>query len=493
MSSIIFKNNRSNTLQAFWVGAGSLTSFCFVFISAAILSRYFNKDDYGTYRQVLYVYNTLLVVFSLGLPSAFSYFLSRVSMEQGKSLVKKITRLFYLMGGLCSVLLFLCSPFIARILNNPDLEMAMKIFSPVPLLMLPTMGIDSIYATYRKTYVSAIYMVITRVFMLCCIALPVMFLDGTYITAVIGFVVASFLTFVVAIFLKNRPFIGYVKQKCEYSYKQILSYTLPLMYAGFFGIVTASAGQFFVSRYFGSAIFAEFANGSLEIPFVGMIIGACSAVLSPLFSKHVYNSCNPQAEILPIWRNSIAKSVQLIYPMIVFCWFFADNIMTLSFGEMYENSAIHFRIKLIANFFTLAVYAPLFFAIGKTKLYANILLYEALILIPLLYISVLMFHSPYIITAVLVVCQIGRVFAFFYFTAKYLKVSILKLFPLELSYKIVFPSIIILFVIRYFMNLDSLVLQLIIGAITYVILFFFWTRLIKLDYSSIIKPLLYKK
>lgn len=69
----INKNGDSNTLQAFWIAIGSLFAFGFGIVSSMILSRYFPKEDYGTYKQVIYVYTTLLTVFTLGLPKAFSY------------------------------------------------------------------------------------------------------------------------------------------------------------------------------------------------------------------------------------------------------------------------------------------------------------------------------------------------------------------------------------------------------------------------------------
>ena len=87
-------SRNSNTIQSLWVAMGSLASFAFSIVSAAILSRYFAKEDYGTYKQVMYVYHTLLTVFTLGLPKSYSYFLPRVTKEEGLSLVKKITNIF---------------------------------------------------------------------------------------------------------------------------------------------------------------------------------------------------------------------------------------------------------------------------------------------------------------------------------------------------------------------------------------------------------------
>ena len=49
--------NNSNTGQAFWLVLGSLSTMAISIVSAMVLSRYFEKAEYGTYRQILFVYN----------------------------------------------------------------------------------------------------------------------------------------------------------------------------------------------------------------------------------------------------------------------------------------------------------------------------------------------------------------------------------------------------------------------------------------------------
>ena len=89
-------DNKSNTYQALWVGLGSLSSFGLSVVSAVILSRYFDKAEYGTYKQILYVYNSLLIIFTAGLPRVFGYFLPRVDISQGKHLVWKVSKILFL-------------------------------------------------------------------------------------------------------------------------------------------------------------------------------------------------------------------------------------------------------------------------------------------------------------------------------------------------------------------------------------------------------------
>ena len=148
---------RSNTHQAFWVIIGSLSSFSLAIISSAILSRYFPKDEYGTYKQIIYVYSTVLIIFTAGLPEVFAYFLPRYSLGEGKSIVLKITKTLFLSGAFCSISLFFFSRLIAKGLNNPELERGLKVFSPIPFLLLPTLGIEGIFSTYKKTIFIGIY------------------------------------------------------------------------------------------------------------------------------------------------------------------------------------------------------------------------------------------------------------------------------------------------------------------------------------------------
>lgn len=485
-------SNTSNTQQAFWVGIGSLFSFGFTIVSSMILSRYFDKGDYGTYKQVLYVYHTLLTVFTLGLPKAFSYYLPRVPLNEAKNLISKITNLFYLLGGIFSLILFVFSPQIALFLKNPDLSLAIKIFSPVPLLMLPTMGLESILATYRKTQFITIYTISTRIFTLLCVVLPVIIFKGTYIHAIIGFVIASVLTFALAIYFKFLPVRHEANDKSNISYNEIFRFSLPLLYASLWGMLIGSADQFFISRYFGNEVFADFSNGSMELPFVGMIVGAGATVLSPLFSKQVHEKADVKKEILPLWISVFEKSAKIIYPLVLFFWFFADIVMVVLYGVQYENSGIYFRIKLLVNFFTIISYVGLIMAINANKFYANVHLLHAIILIGLEFLSVKLFYSPYLITAISVSCRIGNTIAMLMFIAGYFNVKLIDLFPVKLIGKIVFPSIFFLLGIRFL--LDKLLqseglLILIMGFIIYVLVYFLWSLCIKIDYITIVNPL----
>ncbi|WP_180097103.1 MULTISPECIES: oligosaccharide flippase family protein [unclassified Acinetobacter] len=488
--------NTSNTQQAFWVALASLVTFSFGIFSAVILSRYLSKFDYGTYKQVLFIYSTLLVVFTLGLPKAYSFFLPRVEINQARHAIKKITNIFFILGGMFSLLLYCSAGSIAELLRNEQLELAIKIFSPVPLFMLPTMGIEGIFSCYRQTHLSAIYTLCTRVFMLLCMVLPIIIFNTTYIGALIGFTTASFFTFLTALYLKYLPVKSSGHEKSDLTYNKIFSFSIPLMIASIWGIIEISSSQFLISRYFGTEKFAEYSNGAMELPLVGMVLGATSAVLSPIFSRMAHQKVDLKIELYPLWIRVFEKSAMLTYPFLAFCIIFAQEIMIALYGVDYANSAIYFQIFNIYYFFTIIVYGPYLINTGREKIYANAHMYSVLILIPLQLLFLNIFNNPISLVVIVLLIKTFRTLFFLNIISNDFKCSIFQLLPIVTMSKIIVSSILISLSSKYILinifNISGLYL-LFLGGIIYLLIYSFYAYLFKIDYISILKPLLSKK
>lgn len=487
----------SNTKQAAWVALGSLCSFAFGIVSAMILSRYFDKAEYGTYKQVLYVYNSLLTVFTLGLPRAFSYFLPRSPKEEAKDLIRKLTNLFFLLGGILSIFLFLTSGLIADVLNNPDLKSALKIFALVPFLMMPTMGLEGILATYRKTKFLAVYTFLTRLIMLITVAVPTIVFELTCNECLIGFVVGSFISFCVAIYLKYYPLKGVSRKATSCTFKDIFKFTFPLFTASIWGVLINSTDQFFISRYFGESVFAEFSNGAMELPFVGMITGACATVLTPLFTKQMYEKADFKKVIYPVWHNAFRKSAMLIYPITIFCIFDASLIMSVMYGDTYTVSGDYFRIKLITYFVRIIMFQSILIALGATKFYSKVFMWAFILLLPIEYASVRIFNNPLVVTAVHALFSIIMSLIFLRYIAKTYSVPFLSMFPWVDIGKIMLASIITLFIVfilrKYAYNMISIKLYtLFIDMVLFGIIFYIMSEFLKMKYLDILKPILKK-
>ena len=489
------KQNTSNTAQAMWIGIGSLFSFLFSIVSSAILSRYLTKGDYGTYKQVMYVYNTLLSVFTLGLPLAYSYFLPRVSVGEGRMLVNKLNRAFLALGAAFTIVLFLGADVIGNILKNQDLAHNLRIFSPAPILILPTMGLQGVLATYKKSIWNAIYVVLSRILMLLFVALPVALYKADVETAMYGFLFAHVISLTLALIIQNIPFKGVKREACGITYKDIFNYSVPLMVAGLLGVGISAADQFYVSRFFGQETFADFANGNFELPIVGMVLSAAGTVLLPVFSKMISTGAE-MSNVIDLWKRTAIKSAFIIYPLVVFFWFFASDTMLFLYGNKYALSSIYFRIALIVNFFSIIPFYPIILALGKTKSYANVHLAVFVAVWLLEFISVKTINSAYAITAISVMCRISKIVLMFNVVAKSIHVSMWNLLPYGKLTVILLSSaatgFISWLVVQRLPLHDYHVLSLAVGFVLFASFTFIVSKPLHINYLEVLQPVLSK-
>lgn len=377
LQNIIMDNNKSsNFTQALWLGIGSLCTFLITFLTAPILARYFDKTEYGTYKQILYVYTSLQVLFTMGLPSVFAYFIPRLNTGQQKLLISRLTLIFLGLGAIFSLALFLGADSIASLLKNPELSIGIKLFSPFSLFTLPTMGVEGIYTAIRRTKEIAFYHVFSKVMMFFCIVLPVIVWHTSYQEAIIGWGCASFATFLVAMYMKNSPYKNIDCEAISNMYKRVFNYSLPLTGAFIAGFFCNSADQFFVSRYYGTQAFADFSNGCFSIPIVGMVAASVKGVLLPLFSKA--DAEHNMSTVIQSYNNAVKKTATIIIPMLFFCFFFAGDVMEALFGGQYTVSQDYLRGYIIRDFLQIFPYFSVLMALGYSRVYMNMHIVGAL-------------------------------------------------------------------------------------------------------------------
>ena len=362
-------NNTSNFNQAVWLGIGQLCTFAIAFLTAPIMARYFDKVEYATYKQILYVYTSLQSLFTMGLPSVFAYFIPRINEQEQKYFINRLTMYFLIIGAVFSISLYFSADLLARLMNNPELALGLKIFSPFPLFTLPAMGVEGIYNALRKAKYLAFYHVFTKILMFLCIILPVIIWHTGYKEAIMGWGAASFITFLVAMYMKNSPYRGIKAETIPNVDKKIFNYSLPLTGAFIAGFFCNSADQFFVSRYYGTQVFADFINGCFSIPIVGMVAGSVKGVLLPLFSKA--DEENAIGNAISSYVNAVKNSATIIAPMLLFCLVFSSDVVIALFGEKYAASSSYLRIFILRDFVSIFPYFAILMAFGFSKLYMN--------------------------------------------------------------------------------------------------------------------------
>jgi len=454
-------NNKSNTIQALWVGLGYLGTFLVALGSAMVLSRYLSKEEYGTYRQIIYIYTLLQGVFAAGLPSAYSYFLPKLDMRQGKQLSKLLLLFFVILGALLSMVFYLGAPLLASALDNPALTDNLRLFSPIPFFLIPTLGIEGLFTAVRKTEQLLVYNITTKFFMFFCLISPVIFWESSVDKIIYGWIVSAVFSFVMALAFKNRPFKTVKSSKLPFKISAIFKYTIPIMLTSYITVLQKSADQFFISRYYGESAFAEYSNGFFEIPFVGMIVGAVSAVMIPIFSGAGNDPIKLQNAVTS-WRNALDKCIYLIYPLLCVCFVFAAEVIVLIYGEKYESSVPYFKLALFLNFFNIVLINPIIIALGKTKFYLSYNIICAILIWLTKYLTVLLTDSPYAVAVVSVANSILLIIIPYIYINKLLNISLISKHQIMSIVKIVSISLACALVSWWFVNILNITQHILI-------------------------------
>jgi len=484
---------KSKTVQTFWFALGSLSSVMLTLVSAAILSRYLDKGEYGSYKQIIYIYNSLLVVFSAGLPKVFSYFLPKYSVQEGVEIVKKISVLLLYCGVFFGSVLFLGAEVFANALNNMRLVDGIRWFAIVPVFLLPTLGIEGIFAAYERTLYLAVYNTITRLILLLFITSPVIIFGHNYIYAIYGWILSSVFIFLLALYFKRIPFKGIIPKKSKLKVREIFDFSFPLVTASLAGLVFNSSNQFYISRYFGPEVFAEFSNGFIQLPLVGIIVGSASSILMPYFSK-LDPLRGDKFELISTWQSTIKKSALLIYPLVVFFFLFAKETVLLIFGTNYEASSIYFKLILVYNFFNILIFTPLILSMGKVRFYSMIHVILAIMIWIGSWVLLNTHNSAVLIIIYFVGLEILKVLVFVYYSSKILNIKFVDIFPVGMLIKLFIHSFLCIGSIRFFLfpyvNEVGILPAYILSLLSSFVLILMSSKYFKLNYKAIVNPLL---
>ena len=476
------------TARAFWLALANFVSFSATLVIASCLSRLLSPADYGTYRQVILVYYTFLMVFSMGLPKAYSYFLAKAPVEEGRSIVLKFGRILLALALFFSIALWCGADVMAWLLGNDMLAPHLRCFALTPLFLMPVLGVEGILTAYGMTNLVAAYVFAGRVLLIAGAVIPVAWFGAGVTGAVNGFVIASFASCVFGVWLSFRPFKGIGSCKTEIKIKDVFKFVWPIFTSGIYGFVIMSSSQFFVSHFFGVKEFAFFANGYHELPFAGMVFGATAGVLLPEYSKMVSES-DSSARMRALWKSVVIKTCLLIYPMSVYCCFFAPEIMAFLYGADYRLAAVLFIIATVVCLLRVVPFNPVMLATGNAKRFSDLHLATALMIIVLDVLCVNYFPSLFAIAVIgsgcimycqlMLMCSVARTFG----------ITLRRLMPWRFMLKILVLSIIAGFFARgvtSMWHMTDVFPVLVISSVVFLLVYFPLAMWRKLDYSWVL-------
>lgn len=325
-----------------------------------VLVRLLDPAGFGTYKQVFLVYSTLFGIAQIGMAESLYYFLPHEPRHAGRFVANSLLVLLGA-GLLCLGLLAIAAPAVARAMNNPSLADPLVLLGVYLALMLASNVLEISMTARGRFLLAASSFAVSELLRSILFIAPVL-LFGSVRALLAGAALFALLRLIAAAIWLWREYGSELRFDLGLLRLQI-AYALPFAAAVFVHILQENFHQYAVSSRFDSAMFAVYAVGCLQIPFVDFLSTSVSSVMMVRMAED--RAAGRTDRVLPHWHDTTRKLALLFCPLVGLLLVNARAIIHVLFTAKFLASTP------ILTLWSLAFLAAVFQIDGVLRVYAD--------------------------------------------------------------------------------------------------------------------------
>jgi O-antigen/teichoic acid export membrane protein len=321
------------------LGSGKAAAFLATFFIPIVLVRMFAPAEFGTYKQIFLIYSTVWLIAQFGMAESLFYFLPSAPHEAGKLISNSLLTLGA--AGLLSLAgLVLAGPAIARGLSNPELSAYIPLLGVYLFLMIFGSAMEIIMIARKHYGLGATAFAASDLLRAALFLIPVAFFRslGPLLWGAVAFAVLRTL-YLLSYLLKH--FKGTLRPDAALLRRQ-LGYALPFGLSVLFEIVQGNYHHYAVSHRFGSARFAVYSVGCLQVPLVDFLAAPLASVLMVRMSEMLRQG--DDGALLPLWHDAVRKLALIFLPLVACLLMVGRPLILLLFTPAYAASVPIFMV-----------------------------------------------------------------------------------------------------------------------------------------------------
>lgn len=328
----------SGLRPALWLMVGRAAGFIFTFAVPVVLVRVFDPASFGTYRQLMLLFMTIYAIAQFGMAESLFYFLPRDPERAGRYAVNAL--IFLTAAGLLGAsLLILLRADVARLLSNDRLAAYIPLLSLYLFLMTVSSALEIVLIARHRYRTAAAAFALSDAARALGIVLPALLVrDLTWMLA--GAAGAAALRCGAQLACLRREISGPLRPDGTALRRQ-LAYTIPFGLGVPFGILQAHLHHYAVAHAFGPALFAVYAVGSVQLPFVDVVTSSTGNVMMVRMSERLRDGGQGPAAI---WHETTQKLALALFPVVGWALVAAPHLITVLFSDTYRAAAPIFMI-----------------------------------------------------------------------------------------------------------------------------------------------------
>src|SRR5215510_10020272 len=330
-----------------WLTGANLLAFALSFLTPLVIVRVFDRQEFGTYKQLFQILTTFMTALYLQVPMSAYYFMPR---EPNKRLqVAMNIILFYLATGGLTALMFAAYPtWITYIFHNPALNEHIPLLGVALTLWLIATNVEIFPLALGDVRTASRFIVLAQISKsLIMISAALIFgslraiLWGSIIQGVIQ---CAFML----LYIHYR--IGSLRVRLDELFdwsllRKQLSNSLPYGGGSTAQTLQVDLHNYFVSHYFSAASFALYSNGCFQVPLVSLLQSSFRDALTPEVAR--LEASGDYRAIIQTWLNAMRRLSFVILPACALLFVVRRDLIVTLFTEAYADSAQVFSIYLI--------------------------------------------------------------------------------------------------------------------------------------------------
>lgn len=346
-----------------------------------VLARALTLPEYGTYKQLLLLSQTLSYVLPFGVPQSLFYFLPRSGVRRpylGHSLLFMSG-----MGVMAGALLLALGPHLARAFSNPELGLHVHALAVYTAALVGSFGLEvSLTSRGRTTTAARVYLV-SDVSRALLVVAPVLLGAGMGVMmwALAGHALARWgAAWWVSLHGEQGPLFDMAKLRRQ------LAYAAPFGAAMLLAIPQQQAHQYAVSLAVSPELFALYAVGCFQLPLVDLLYTPTSEVLMVRLGE--LEREGRIGEGVVAFREAAGRLAYAFLPLAAFLVSAAPEFIGALFGARFLPAVPLFRISVLGIVLAILPMDGVLRARGETRAILGSYLLKALVTVPLLWLGV---------------------------------------------------------------------------------------------------------
>lgn len=318
---------------------GRMLAFLVAFFTPVVLARVFDQASFGTYKQIFLIYATIQGVAQLGMAESLFYFIP-IDQERGGRYVCNSLMVLAGAGAACLAALWLGRAHIAGWLRNEAVARYVPLIGLYLLVMLVAAVLEIVMIS-RKRHVWA-----AGSYALSDMLRAVLLIVAAAAFRGLSWVMLAILVFgcarlAAALLYLRREFGAALRPDAGLLRRQF-GYALPFELAVLVEAAQANFHSWAVSYHFSAAVFAIYAVGCLQLPFVDFVASPACNVMMVRMGEELREG--RRHLVAHIWQDTTRKLGLIFIPIFILLFVSAREIILLLFTRRYIESVPIFML-----------------------------------------------------------------------------------------------------------------------------------------------------